>query len=40
MQKIFHTPEGVRDIYGEECRQEAQNETAIAVYFRNTAMKR
>ena len=22
MQRIFHTPEGVRDIYGEECSRK------------------
>ena len=28
MQRIFHTPEGVRDIYGEECSQKTAPEGA------------
>ncbi len=34
MQRIFHTPEGVRDIYGKECRQKKRLEGRIHEVFR------
>ena len=33
MQRIFHTPEGVRDIYGRECRQKKRLEDRIHEVF-------
>ena len=33
MQRIFHTPEGVRDIYGRECRQKHELKRRIRSVF-------
>ena len=33
MQRIFHTPEGVRDIYNEECSQKHHLEQEIHQVF-------
>ena len=33
MQKIFHTPEGVRDIFQDECRQKLEIQRKILETF-------
>ncbi|MDD7219289.1 MAG: ATP phosphoribosyltransferase regulatory subunit, partial [Clostridia bacterium] len=39
MQRIFHTPEGVRDIYNEECSRKRQLQEKIHRIFRQYGYK-
>lgn len=39
MQRIFHTPEGVRDIYGEECSRKNGSRGSSTRCFQDMDMK-